>query len=95
MKAHFGTAGSILLFFACLTLSVSGVRIITTPTPRPVLLGWLHLIGAVAVAVLTAKLWRRVWPGVFACASLNCVYMALTGHEIGQDESVQRAKPGV
>lgn len=85
MKNRFGIGvGSILLFFACLTLSVSGVLIITTPTPRPVPLGWTYLAVAIALAISTAKFWRAVLPGIFACGALNGMYMASTGHTIGQ-----------
>ncbi|GEM_PF-2607144 len=85
VKQHFGVGvGVILLFFACLTLSVSGLLIITTPTPRPVSLGWMYFAVAIALAVWTAKFWRAVLPGIFACGALNGIYIASTGHTIGQ-----------
>jgi hypothetical protein len=89
MKHHFGIGvGSILLFFGCLTLSVAGLTIITTPTPLPGPLGWLYLAAGVGLAVFTARLWRRVLPGIFACGAFNGVYMASTGHAIGQSKHV-------
>jgi hypothetical protein len=86
IKPRFGVGvGVILLFFACLTLSVSGLLIITTPTPRPVSLGWIYLAVAIVLAVWTANFWRAVLPGIFACGALNGMYIASTGHTIGRD----------
>ncbi len=86
MRRFVVVIGAILLFFGLVAASGAGLVIIFRSTHRPVLLGWLLLITAFALATSTARFWSVVLPGIFAFGIVNCCFMLLSGHSIGQPD---------
>ena len=72
----------IFLFFGCAACAGVGATVTFVDPTRPRAVGAVAMIGAAAVAIATARLWKRVLPAIFLCGALNGVIILVEGHAL-------------
>lgn len=88
----FRRAGWILLFFFWGILALTGLACALAESTRfPPLAGWLMLVLAMVIAIVTMDRWAKVLPGLFGYGVLNGLIMATTGHLVN-DSSIRVAR---
>jgi hypothetical protein len=72
----------IFLFFGCAACAGVGATVTFIDPTRPRAVGAVAMVAAAAVAIATARLWKRVLPAIFLCGTLNAVIMLVEGHAL-------------
>jgi hypothetical protein len=81
VKNGFRTAGYWLSFMAWLALVFGSIGTVSTSPARfPPIIGWIAMVVAAGIAVVTMERWVRVLPGFLAYGVVNGLYMIETGH---------------
>ena len=72
----------IFLFFGCAACTGVGATVTFIDPTRPRALGAVAMIAAGAVAIATARFWKKVLPAIFLCGALKGVIMLVEGHAL-------------
>ena len=88
LKSGFRTAGAWLLGFTWLCLVLGGIIIGFSPSKYPHALGWMLLIIAAVVLVLTADRWIKAFPGIMGVATFNSLITISSGHATGSPSAL-------
>ncbi|MGH9396344.1 MAG: hypothetical protein ACRD18_05780 [Terriglobia bacterium] len=83
VKSGFRQAGLWLLGGAWLFLVFAGLGIAFSPGPYSPILGWVFLVIAGAVLVVTMDRWVKVFPALLILATINSTACIFTGHLTG------------
>jgi len=75
-----------LLGMAWLSVVFGGLIIGFSPSKYPRALGWLCLIVAAGVLVMTARYWVKAFPGIMAVGTFNSFITISSGHVTGHPE---------
>ena len=90
-KQGFRRASVWLLGITWLGLVFAGMAIAFTPSPHSPAVGWVLLVLAAAIALVTMDRWVKIFPGLLAYGILGSVLSLMDGHAVNHPEvSVSR-----
>lgn len=86
VKSGFRIILALALGMAWLGLVFGGLAIAFTPSPYSRMIGWLLLIGAAAILIVTMDWWAKAFPAIIGWGVIGGLFTIVDGHAVNHPE---------